>query len=159
MKTQMRQVGETLIIEISGKLDFEADQPFKHELEKITRRCSRSTSKNTSDSTPRFIKQSRTNSGNPRFTTTTTSVVENQTSPISEIIFDLEKLDFVGSCGITNFLQTLAEFNGKSAIKPKYNHMKNEFKRMIKAFDVSFGSDFENETHLNTPALKIEINQ
>jgi anti-anti-sigma factor len=52
-----------------------------------------------------------------------------------KIIFNLEKLEFVGSSGISNFVQTLKEFNETSPTKPRYCHVKSEFKRIIKAFD------------------------
>ncbi len=56
-------------------------------------------------------------------------------SAASKIIFDLEGLEFVGSSGISNFVQTLKEFNHKSEEKPRYCNVKSEFKRIIKAFD------------------------
>lgn len=56
-----------------------------------------------------------------------------------KIIFDLKGLEFVGSSGITNFIQTLKDFNDKAKIKPTYTNVKSEFKRMIRAFDDSQG--------------------
>jgi anti-anti-sigma factor len=58
-----------------------------------------------------------------------------KTDSTAKIIFNLENLEFVGSSGISSFVQTLKEFNTSSAKKPAYCNVKNEFKRVIKAFD------------------------
>lgn len=58
-----------------------------------------------------------------------------KTDSAAKIIFDLENLEFVGSSGISNFVQTLKEFNHKTNEKPRYCNVKSEFKRIIKAFD------------------------
>lgn len=56
-------------------------------------------------------------------------------SPSStHIIFDLENLSFVGSSGISSFIRTLQEFNSHSPIKPRYRHVRSEFRKMIRAF-------------------------
>lgn len=52
-----------------------------------------------------------------------------------KIIFNLERLEFVGSSGISSFVQTLKEFNTAAPTKPAYCNVKSEFKRVIKAFD------------------------
>ncbi len=52
-----------------------------------------------------------------------------------QIIVNLEKLEFVGSSGISAFVQTLREFNALAPQRPKYVGVRNEFKRVIKAFD------------------------
>lgn len=59
-----------------------------------------------------------------------------------KIIFDLEKLEFVGSSGISSFIQTLKEFNANSPTKPTYCNVKSEFRRIIKAFDEEELFDF-----------------
>jgi anti-anti-sigma factor len=51
------------------------------------------------------------------------------------IIFNMEKLEFVGSSGISSFIQTLKEFNNSTATKPKYCHFKSEFRKIIQAFE------------------------
>lgn len=53
----------------------------------------------------------------------------------AKIIFDLKNLEFVGSSGISSFVQTLKEFNEQMSVRPKYCNVKSEFKRIIKAFD------------------------
>jgi anti-anti-sigma factor len=59
----------------------------------------------------------------------------------SKIIFNLEHLEFVGSCGISSFVQTLKDINSRAAFRPRYCHVKSEFQRIIKAFDE--GNEFE----------------
>lgn len=58
-----------------------------------------------------------------------------QDSVPKKIIFNFEKLEFVGSSGISSFVQTLRDFNANSLTKPRYCHVKSEFKKIIKAFD------------------------
>jgi anti-anti-sigma factor len=53
----------------------------------------------------------------------------------TKIIFNFEKLEFVGSSGISAFVQTLRNFNARSPQKPKYVGVKSEFKKVIQAFD------------------------
>ena len=52
-----------------------------------------------------------------------------------KIVFDLKDLNFVGSSGISSFVQTLKEFNQSSPTKPLYFNVKSEFRKVIKAFD------------------------
>jgi anti-anti-sigma factor len=109
MKTQVKKIGDTLIVSMNGKLDFETSMPLREDLSKI-------------------IRETRTDS-----------------SP-KKIIFNLEKLDFVGSSGISNFVQTLREFNQAAPIKPRYCNVKSEFQKVIKAFDESDAFEFyDNE--------------
>ena len=63
-----------------------------------------------------------------------------------KIIFNFEKLEFVGSSGISSFVQILKEFNANAPMKPRYCNVRSEFKRIIKAFDESDLFEFyENE--------------
>src|SRR4051794_1487413 len=63
-----------------------------------------------------------------------------------KIIFNLEKLEFVGSSGISSFVQTLKEFNANASTKPRYCHVKSEFRKIIKAFDeADLFEFFDNE--------------
>ena len=52
-----------------------------------------------------------------------------------KLIFNLENLEFVGSSGISSFVQTLKEFNTHFPTRPKYCHVKTEFRKIIQAFD------------------------
>ena len=61
-----------------------------------------------------------------------------------KIIFNLESLEFVGSSGISSFVQTLKEFNASAPNKPRYCNVKSEFKRVIKAFDEEQAFEFHD---------------
>jgi len=73
----------------------------------------------------------------------------NNDSIPRKIIFDFHHLEFVGSSGITSFVQTLKDFNTKSPIKPGFQNVRNEFKKIIQAFDQEALFDFmEEESYL-----------
>jgi anti-anti-sigma factor len=100
MKTQIKKNGDTIVVSMEGRLDFETHLPLREDLNKIMRQAQ-------TDTTPK------------------------------KIIFDLENLEFVGSSGISSFVQTLREFNASVDTKPRYCNVKSEFRRVIKAFDES----------------------
>lgn len=52
-------------------------------------------------------------------------------------IIDFEKLDFVGSCGISNFLTMLIEHYKTAAIKPHFINVKSEFRRLLQHYDAN----------------------
>ena len=104
MKTQFKKNGDTIVVSMDGKLDFETYVPLREDLFKLVNQA-------RTDSTPK------------------------------KIIFNLEKLEFVGSSGISSFVQTLKDFNANSPTRPRYCHVKSEFKKIIKAFDE--GDPFE----------------
>ena len=105
MKTNIKKVGDTTVISMDGKIDFETQEPLKADLRRLMQN-------NKSDSAPK------------------------------KIIFDLENLEFVGSSGISAFVQTLKEFNHRAAVRPVYTGVRSEFKRVIKAFDEDNSFDF-----------------
>ena len=72
-----------------------------------------------------------------------------------KIIFNLEKLEFVGSSGISSFVQTMKEFNASVESKPRYCNVRSEFKRVIKAFD----EEQEFEFHDNEERAKKSFDQ
>ena len=98
MKAQIKNVGDTIFVEVGGKLDYETQEPFKENLKKIA------TATNT-DSTP------------------------------TKVIFDMEGLEFVGSSGITQFIQTLKEFGTKTDQKARILKASSEFKKVMRAYD------------------------
>lgn len=59
-----------------------------------------------------------------------------------QVVFDLADLQFVGSSGISAFVQTLRDFNTRSNHRPRYANVKNEFKRIISAFDETGSFEF-----------------
>jgi anti-anti-sigma factor len=70
----------------------------------------------------------------------------NKDSTPRKLIFDLEKLQFVGSSGISSFIQTLKDVNSIASEKPRFCNVKSEFQKVIKAFDEENEfTFFENE--------------
>jgi anti-anti-sigma factor len=109
MKTEIRKIGDTVIVSMDGKLDFETSGPLREDLGKLVRQTS-------TDTAPR------------------------------KIIVNCENLEFVGSSGISSFVQALREFNAMAPIRPRYCNVKSEFRRVIKAFDEGDLFEFyENE--------------
>jgi anti-anti-sigma factor len=98
MKTKIHKTGDTVVITVDGKLDFEAQEPFRQDMTKLV------------------------------------SQVKTDTSP-RKIIFNMEKLEFVGSSGISAFVQTLKDVNSRAPMKPRYCNVRSEFRRIMKAFD------------------------
>lgn len=52
------------------------------------------------------------------------------------IVFNLEKLKFVGSSGINQFIKVLKDFNASEA-KPKMCHLSSEFLKVFRAYQTS----------------------
>jgi anti-anti-sigma factor len=109
MKTQIKKIGDTIVVTMDGKLDFETNIPLRENLAKLARQAHQ-------DSVPK------------------------------KIIFNFENLEFVGSSGISSFVQALKEFNVIAPTRPRYCNVKSEFKRIIKAFDEDHLFDiYDNE--------------
>lgn len=64
----------------------------------------------------------------------------------ARVIFDLGQLQFVGSSGISAFIQALRDFNGRATTKPRYTNVKSEFKKVINAFDEGQSFEFWENT-------------
>lgn len=109
MKTRIQKIGDTIIVNVDGKLDYETQIPLKEDLQKL-------------------IQNSK------------------KDSVSKKIIFDFENLQFVGSSGISNFIQTLSEFNSQTSVKPRYCNVSNDFKRVIQALDNQKAFDFYETT-------------
>jgi anti-anti-sigma factor len=98
MKTRITKIGDTVVVTMDGKLDFETQEPLRQDLSRLAE-------KTRTDSAP------------------------------GKIIFNLEKLEFVGSSGISAFVQSLKDFTTRTPLKPRYCNVRSEFKRVMKAFD------------------------
>ena len=98
MKTNIKKIGDTLVVTLDGKLDFETQEPLRQEMTRLVRRAE-------TDSVPK------------------------------KIIFNLENLEFVGSSGISSFVQTMKEVTDRAPVRPKYCNVRSEFRRVMKAFD------------------------
>lgn len=109
MKTQVKKIGDTMVVSMDGQLDFEGQEPLRENLNRI-------------------LNQAKTD------------------SVASKIIVNLENLEFVGSSGISSFVQALKDFSAHAPTRPRYCNVKNEFRRMMKAFDEGDAFEFfDNE--------------
>jgi anti-anti-sigma factor len=98
MKTLIKKNGDTVVVNLDGRLDFETNIPFREDLEKLI-----------DDS--------------------------NMSSAPTKFIFNMENLEFVGSSGISSFVQTLKDFSEVTPTKPRYCNVRSEFRQIFKAFD------------------------
>jgi len=62
-----------------------------------------------------------------------------------KVIFNLRELSFVGSSGITPFVDMLIQFSKNSEIPPKFCEMTSEFKRLFLSSQLSELEIFEDE--------------
>lgn len=109
MKTDIKKIGDTLVVSLDGRLSFETQEKMRESLNKILRRSK-------TDETAK------------------------------KIIFNLQNLEFVGSSGISSFVQALKEVNRDAPTKPRYCNVKSEFKKIIEAFDEESAFEFfDNE--------------
>lgn len=78
----------------------------------------------------------------------TKTIVNNQKIEIPKrVIVNFENLDFVGSSGITQFVQNLKIIHHEAGVTPKYCGVRSEFQKIIKAFDEEGKFEFyEDET-------------
>lgn len=67
--------------------------------------------------------------------------IESQATD-ARVIFDLAQLQFVGSSGISAFVQALRDFNDRAPHKPRYANVRSEFRRIMSAFDESGTFEF-----------------
>ncbi len=69
-----------------------------------------------------------------------------QKSDAQQVVFNFEKLKFVGSSGINQFIRVLKEFNGADT-RPRLCHLSSEFERVFRAYQTSRSpfEIFENE--------------
>lgn len=62
------------------------------------------------------------------------------------VVFDFKDLSFVGSSGMTPFIQALRDFNGKARTTPGYVNVKTEFRKLMDAFDATRSFHFLDAT-------------
>jgi anti-anti-sigma factor len=98
MRTQITKVGDTVVVSMHGKLDFEAQEPLRQDLGRLAERARGDLS-------------------------------------AKKIIFNFENLEFVGSSGISAFVQSLKDFSARTPVRPRYCNVRSEFRRVMKAFD------------------------
>ncbi|MBY0371582.1 STAS domain-containing protein [bacterium] len=54
----------------------------------------------------------------------------------NQVVFNLSKLRFVGSSGISQFIKVLKKLNASTA-KPKFCNLSSEFQKMFKAYQTA----------------------
>lgn len=109
MKTKIKKIGDTMVVCMDGKLNFETQEALSRDLRRLADEAK-------VDSVPK------------------------------KIIFNLENLDFVGSSGISSFVQALKDLNNAAPTRPRYCNVKSEFQRVMKAFDEADAFEFfDNE--------------
>jgi anti-anti-sigma factor len=119
MKAQIKKVGNTIVVAVDGKLDYETQAPFKENLKKIAKAATAT----MTDSTP------------------------------TKVIFDMENLEFVGSSGITQFIQTLKEFGTNTDQKARILKASSEFKKVMRAYDDEQTFEFSDQENAPSKPL------
>ena len=76
-----------------------------------------------------------------------------------KIIVNFKNLEFVGSSGITQFVQSLKQIHHETDVTPKYCGVRSEFQKIIKAFDEENQFDFYEDDSLVKRSGKTLLNQ
>jgi anti-anti-sigma regulatory factor len=61
----------------------------------------------------------------------------------------MKNLEFVGSSGITQFVQSLKAMHTQTDVVPKYCGVRSEFRKIMKAFDEENAFDFYDDEALS----------
>ncbi len=62
-----------------------------------------------------------------------------------KVIFNLKELSFVGSSGITPFVEMLSQFSKSNNVRPKFCEMTSEFRRLFLSSQINEYEIFEDE--------------
>lgn len=62
------------------------------------------------------------------------------------VVIDLSLLEFVGSSGVTNFIQTLRDLAAEKGRQPRFCNVPSEFKRLLEAFRIDATTIFESRS-------------
>ena len=90
----------------------------------------------------------------------TVSQNQNRTDQAAKkIILNMKELEFVGSSGITQFVQSLKAIHQQTDIVPKYCGVRSEFKKIMKAFDETNEFDFYDDEGLSKKNGKTILEQ
>jgi anti-anti-sigma factor len=69
-----------------------------------------------------------------QFQTTCESLIRKNNT--RRVVFNLDRLKFVGSSGINQFIKVLKAFNG-TELRPKICHLSSEFQKVFKAYQTA----------------------
>ena len=83
----------------------------------------------------------------------------NRDQAAKQVIVNFTDLEFVGSSGITQFVQSLKQIHNDTDFTPKYCGVRSEFQKIIKAFDEENAFDFYDDTSLSKRNGKAILNQ
>lgn len=122
MKARIKNQGNTIVLYLDGKVDYETQ-------DNVCQVISKTIAKNKTDETPK------------------------------KIIVSFENLEFVGSTGITQFVNQLKQVHTLNRSTPKYCGVRSEFQKIIKAFDETNEFDFFDDETLSRKNGKPIINQ
>lgn len=53
-----------------------------------------------------------------------------------QVVVDLNGLDFIGSSGVTNFIQTIREVGQEVGLTPRFCNVSREFRKIMQAFRI-----------------------
>lgn len=70
-----------------------------------------------------------------QFEETAQSMIEKSEAP-PRVVFNLERLKFVGSSGINQFIKVMKDFNANDN-KPRFCNLSSEFVKMFRAYQTS----------------------
>lgn len=88
------------------------------------------------------------------------AIQKNKTDETPKMILvSMKDLQFVGSAGITNFVEQLKKIHENTDVTPKYIGVKSEFQKIIKAFDRDNEFEFFDDENLTRRNGKPIINQ
>jgi anti-anti-sigma factor len=76
-----------------------------------------------------------------------------------KILVSMKDLQFVGSAGITHFVEQLKKIHTDTDVTPKYIGVKSEFQKIIKAFDAENEFEFFDDENLTRKNGKAVLNQ
>jgi anti-anti-sigma factor len=76
-----------------------------------------------------------------------------------KIVVNFQNLEFVGSSGITQFVQSLKQIHNETDVTPKYCGVRSEFQKIMKAFDAENEFDFYDDEGLSRRNGKPLMNQ
>lgn len=66
--------------------------------------------------------------------------IENLMQAGKQVLIDMDGLSFVGSSGITQFIQSVYVLKGQgSLLAPQFCNVKNEFRKIFRAYDADKG--------------------
>jgi anti-anti-sigma regulatory factor len=122
MKSEIKKKGQSIVVNVKGKLDYETNYEFKEDLQAIFQETSKS--KDSKGAKSPDIKQNKSD-----------EVAKN-------LIIDMRDLEFVGSSGITQFIQTLKEVAQRTDSTAKIISASNDFKKVMRAYDEEEAFEF-----------------